>query len=335
MRFMPTWKNQIGTKFSLLALVVALPIACDRSNNGPTTSASGGGATRIVVIPKGTTHAFWNSVEAGAQKASKELGVEMTWKGPLKEDDRATQIQLVQQFVSEGVAGIVLAPLDEKALKAPVAAAAAKRIPVVIIDSALAGDVGKDFVSFVATDNYQAGVMAGEEMVRLLGGNGKIAVLRYAEGSASTDAREKGFLETVRKASGIRVTVDNAYAGATMDSAKAKAMSLMDKLQEADGVFAPNESSTHGLLLALKQNNLAGKKKFVGFDATAPLISALEAGQIDALVAQNPSKMGYEGVRILVQHIKGEKVPERVDTGAMIITKQNLNDSAVKELIGR
>lgn len=325
--------------FTLLVITfVTLALACDRSESaGPTTAAGGGGTsdTRIVVIPKGTTHSFWNSVESGARKASDELGVQMSWKGPLKEDDRATQIQLVQQFVSEGVSGIVLAPLDENALKGPVAAAKAKGIPVVIFDSALAGQVGQDFVSFVATDNHKAGMMGGDELARLLGGRGKVVLLRYQEGSASTAAREAGFLEAIRKHPEIQVIVDNRYGGATMDLAKAEAMRMVDKLQEADGIFCPNESSTFGMLLALKQNNLAGKKKFVGFDATAPLVSALEAGQIDALVAQDPKKMGYEGVKVLVQHIKGEKVPERVDTGALLITKQNLGDPAVKELIGR
>jgi ribose transport system substrate-binding protein len=317
----------------LASIALAVGLGCDRSDGDK--PAAGGTSTRIVVIPKGTTHAFWNSVEAGARKASQEQGVQMSWKGPLKEDDRATQIQLVQQFVSEGVSGIVLAPLDDKALKGPVSAARAKNIPVVIFDSALNGEAGKDFISFVATDNHAAGTMAGDELARLLEGKGKVVMLRYQEGSASTAAREAGFLEALKKHPGIAIIVENRYGGATMDSAKAEAMRMIDKLQEADGIFAPNESSTFGMLLALKQNNLAGKKKFVGFDATAPLVSALEAGQINALVAQNPQKMGYEAVNILVRHLKGEKVPERVDTGAMLITKQNLNDPATKELLGR
>lgn len=308
--------------------LAAFLVSCDRSG-----SESSG--PRIVVIPKGTTHAFWNSVESGARKASSEAGIDMVWKGPLKEDDRKTQIELVQQFVSEGVKGIVLAPLDENALKGPVAAAKAKNIPVVIIDSALNGEAGNDFVSFVATDNKMAGELAGAEMVRLLGGKGKVVMLRYAEGSASTTAREAGFLEVVGKSPEIQVISDNRYGGATMDSAKAESMRLIDKLNEADGIFTPNESTTFGMLLALKQNNLAGKKKFVGFDATATLVSALEAGQIDALVAQDPVKMGYEGVKVLAAHLKGEKVPDRVDTGAVLITKQNLNEPAIKELVGR
>src|SRR6478736_6676788 len=156
------------------------------------TLASAAGE-KIAVIPKGTTHSFWKSVEAGAQKAGAELGVEIIWKGPLKEDDRAQQIGVVQQFVASGVNAIVLAPLDDTALRTPVKSAAQHNIPVVIIDSPLKGDNGgKDFVSFVATNNRRGGELGGEELARLLGGKGKVVLLRYAEGSASTAEREAG-----------------------------------------------------------------------------------------------------------------------------------------------
>src|SRR5262245_13457615 len=101
----------------------------------------------IAVIPKGTTHDFWKSVEAGAKKAGDELKVDIIWKGPLKEDDRAEQIKVVEQFTARGVSGIVLAPLDFDALSRPVASARQRKIPVVIFDSALKGEPGKDFVS--------------------------------------------------------------------------------------------------------------------------------------------------------------------------------------------
>lgn len=245
----------------------------------------------IAVIPKGTTHVFWKSVEAGARQAAQELGVDMTWKGPLKEDDRAQQISIVEQFVSEGRSGIVLAPLDENALRRPVDAAMEKKIPVIIIDSTLKGEVGKDFIGFCGTNNKQGGTMGGEELARLLDGKGKVILLRYQEGSASTSQREEGFLEAIKKHPDIQILLDNRYAGATVAEAQSTAMNIIDKLRVADGIFCPNESSTFGMLLALKQNNLAGKIKLVGFDTSPPLIEGLKKGEIQALVAQNPKKM--------------------------------------------
>src|SRR6478752_3587622 len=142
----------------LLSLLTLLPLAAFAAGE------------KIAVIPKGTTHSFWKSVEAGARQAGTELGVEIIWKGPLKEDDRAQQIAVVQQFVSSGISAIVLAPLDDTALRGPVKSAAERKIPVVIFDSALKAEVGKDFVSFVATDNKRGGTLGGEELARLLGG---------------------------------------------------------------------------------------------------------------------------------------------------------------------
>ena len=289
---------------------------------------------KIAVIPKGTTHIFWKSVEAGAQAAGKEFGVEIIWKGPLKENDRAQQIAIVEQFVQEGVSGIVLAPLDNTALQRPVATAVSRKIPVVIFDSALKGEAGKDFVSFVATDNKKGGSLGGEYLGKLLNGKGKIVLLRYQVGSASTQEREDGFVSAVSRIPGLKLIVDNRYAGATAGEAKTAAMNIIDKLKEADGVFAPNESSTFGMLLALRQSNLAGKIKFVGFDTSPPLIEALEKGEIDALVAQDPTKMGYEGVKTLVASIQGKQVSKTIDTGVRLITRENLNTPDIKKLLG-
>jgi ribose transport system substrate-binding protein len=287
----------------------------------------------IVVIPKGTTHVFWKAVQAGAQEGAKEAGVEMVWKGPLKEDDRAQQIAIVEQFVSEGVGGIVLAPLDDTALKRPVSAAMAKGIPVVIMDSALKGEPGKDFVSTVSTNNHRGGEMAGEELGKILGGKGKVVLLRYQEGSASTGQREAGFLEAIKKFPDIQVILDNRYSGATASEAQSTALNILDKLKEADGIFCPNESSTFGMLLALKQNNLATNKKLVGFDTSPPLIDALKKGEIQALVAQNPKKMGHEAVKALVAKMKGETVPTVVDSGAAVITKENMDTPEIQALL--
>jgi ribose transport system substrate-binding protein len=288
---------------------------------------------KIAVIPKGTTHSFWKSVEAGARQAASELGAEVIWKGPLKEDDRAQQIAVVQQFVSSGVNAIVLAPLDDTALRNPVRSAGEHNIPVVIFDSALKGDVGKDFISFVATNNRRGGELGGEELVRLLGGKGKVVLLRYAEGSASTNEREAGFLSVLQKHPDITLLVENRYAGPTSSTAQDAAMNLIDKIREADGIFCPNESSTQGMLLALRQTGLAGTKKFVGFDTSSFLLAALNKGEVQALVAQNPTRMGYLGVTTAVKHLRGEKIEPAIDTGCVLVTKANRHTPEVEAVV--
>jgi ribose transport system substrate-binding protein len=253
----------------------------------------------------------------------------------MKENDRAQQIAIVEQFVNEGVSGIALAPLDNAALVRPVIAAKNKKIPVVIYDSGLNGEPGKDFVSYIATNNKKGGELGGEHLAALLKGKGKVVLLRYMVGSASTMEREAGFLEAIGAHRGIQLTVNNRYAGATAGEAKNASMNLIDKLREADGIFCVNESSTFGMLLTLRQNNLAGKIRFVGFDTSPPLIEALEQGEIDALVAQDPTRMGYESVVTLVRHLKGEATSPVVDTGVRLITRENLNEPEIRSLLGR
>ncbi|MGE3822183.1 MAG: substrate-binding domain-containing protein [Isosphaeraceae bacterium] len=207
---------------------------------------------RVMVIPKGTTHEFWKTIHAGALKAADSLGnVEVVWQGPQKEDDRVQQIELVQNAIAAKVDGIVLAPLDSRALVKPVEEAIAKGIPVVIIDSGLESS---KIVSYVATNNYNGGVLAARRLGELLKGEGKIILLRYAQGSASTIERERGFTDTIAKDfPKITYLSDTEYAGATSDSAQQKSQSLVTRFRgQIDGIFCVNESSTLGMLRALE-----------------------------------------------------------------------------------
>jgi ribose transport system substrate-binding protein len=216
---------------------------------------------RIMVIHKGTTHEFWQSIHAGALKAAEEHGdVELIWQGPLKEDERSDQIKLVQNAVAVGVDGIVLAPLDAKALVEPVEQAIAKGIPVVIIDSGLESD---KVVSTVSTDNYHGGVLAARRLGELLKGEGRIILLRYAEGSESTIQREKGFTDTIAKEfPKITYLSNDQYGGATSDLAQQKSQSLVTRYRgQIDGVFCVNESNTLGMLRALEGAGLVSRSR--------------------------------------------------------------------------
>lgn len=285
------------------------------------------------VIPKGTTHVFWKAVERGAKEAGSAQSVEVRWKGPLAEDDRAQQIALVQQFTAQKVNGIAIAPLDRAALLPSVQAARAAGIPVVIFDSALDGEAGRDFATLIATDNRAAGRLAGAELSRLLGGTGEIVVLRYVVGSASTHEREEGALEALRAQAGIRILSDNRYAGATIGEAKTAALNGIDTLKAAKGVFTSNESATMGMLLALRQEGLAGKVQLVGFDSSPPLVEALKSGEIAALIVQDPRRMGQLSVEALETLRKGGTLAGFTDTGAVLVTREKLSDPAIQRLL--
>lgn len=325
-----------------LGIGALLSAGCGKSDETPagtTGPAPGGEKLTIAVIPKGSTHDFWKHVRQGAEEAGKELGVEIIFQGPEVESDKNSQINMVETMVNKGVKGIVLAPLDYEALARPVEDAVKAGIPVVIIDSDLKSD---KYVSFVATDNEKGGMIAADEMIRLLGGKGRIAVLRYQKGSASTDLREKGFIDEIKaKAPGIQIVSDTQEAGPTRESALKASENMLaafkkpDGSLSLDGVYCPNESSTFGMMKYLQDNNLSGKVRLVGFDAAPELIDGLNKGAIDALVVQNPERMGYVGVKTLVEFIRkvNEKPAKRIDTGATLVTKANMNDPAVKALL--
>lgn len=292
----------------------------------------------IAVIPKGTTHEFWKCIHAGAIKAQRELAaqgtkVEIIWKGPLREDDRDQQIQVVENFMTRRVSGIVLAPLDSQALVKPVASAVQSGVPVVIIDSDLKSDKQ---VSFVATDNYKGGVLGAERLATLLGGKGNVILLRYAVGSASTEARENGFLDTLKsKYPEIKLISSDQYAGATRETAYQASQNLLNRYgREVNGIFCVNEPSAIAMTKALRDiGKGGGKVKMVGFDAGSQSVQDLKKGDVQGLVVQNPMRMSYLGVMTLMKHLRGESVEKRIDTGVTVVTPENMEQPENKELL--
>ena len=305
-------------------------VSCQKSSEAPSAS----GKLTIAVIPKGANQVYWKSVHAGAVQASEELGVDIIWKGPIKEDDRESQIKVMEDFITRSVNGIVLAPLDETALRVPVQEAVQRKIPVVIIDSSLSSD---QQVSFVATDNYAGGKKAGKYMIQLLQGKGKIMVLRFLEGSASTEQRVQGFLDAIKEAPGIEVASSNQRSGSTAEIAYQNSENLLAPYKQnagaISGIFCPNEFTTFAMLRALQDSQLAGKIKFVGFDSSEMLVNAMKSGFIHGLVLQDPIRMGYLGVKTMVSHLKGEKVDKRLDTGSEVATPENMNDPKISNLL--
>lgn len=291
---------------------------------------------RVAVIPKGQTHEFWKAIEAGARKAAAEAGdIEIIYKSSPKEDDTQLQINLVQSFISTRVDGIVLAPLSDQALVAPVRLAAQAGIPVVIIDSPLAGDVGKDFVAYVGTDNYKAGTLGAKRLGEVMKGEGTVLLLRFAESSASTRQREQGFIDTLKNDFPAISLIDPPqYAGPTANTAKPAAENMITAhLGKFDGVFCPNETSTHGMLIALRDRQLAGKVRFVGFDSHPALIAGLQKNELDGIVVQDPFSMGYTGVKRVLDHLAGKPVEAETDTGAKVATPENMDTPEMQRLL--
>ncbi len=322
----------MSLKYRAVLLLLLAALGCSPGGEQTGDRAAAPGRKRIAVIPKGTAQPFWKAVHAGAARAASEADMEIQWIGPENEDDRKQQIDVVQNFIAGHVDAIVLAPLDEVALVAPVELAAKRNIPVVIIDSDLKSTAQR---SFVATDNLQGGRDAARELGRMMGGKGKAIMLRYNPGSASTDNRERGFLDEMKASfPDIRMVSDNQYAGVTKQAAMEASQILLNKFGgEIQGIFCPNESSTFGMMRALENSGLAGKISFVGFDTSGGLLDGLRAGTIQALISQDPFDMGYQGVKTAVAAIKGEAVPERISTNLAVVRLDNLDSPEISKLV--
>lgn len=312
-----------------LTLACAALVGCGKETGQKTWT--------IAVIPKGTTHEYWKSIHAGAMKAQQELAakgvpVEIIWKGPFREDDRDQQIQVVENFTSRKVSGIVLAPLDAQALVNPVAGAVQAGIPVVVMDSGLKSD---QYISFVATDNFKGGQLAGQYMGKLLNGSGNVILLRYAVGSNSTEERERGFLDAISKFPGIKMISDDQYAGVTVETAYQAAQNLLNRFgNEVNGVFCVTEPTTIAMTKALRDAGKAGGKvKMIGFDSGSQSILDMKNGDVQGLVVQNPLLMGYLSVMTLMKHLQGGQVEKRIDTGVVLVTPETMNQPDVKDLL--
>lgn len=313
-------------------MTLAMLAGCQQSAGGGGGRGSSGKMT-IAVIPKGTTHDFWTAVHAGAKAAGDEFGVNIIWKGPTDEGKFADQISIVEDMITRRVDGIVLAPTHGKSLVDVILKAHDKKIPLTIFDSDADVDPSK-YVTFAATDNYKGGVIAARELSRLIGNKGNVALVKVMPGGVSTMRREAGFEETLKKEFPNVKLIAWQYGLALREKSQAAAEDILTAHPgKIDGFFGSNETSAVGILLALGQRNLLGKIKFVGFDASPQLIAGLAKGDIDGLIVQAPFKMGYEGVRSIVDYKAGKSVPKRIDTGVAFITKANMKQPEMAKLL--
>lgn len=284
----------------------------------------------IAVIPKGTSHLFWVSVQAGAMAAGKELNVDVLWNGPALETEYTRQIQILDSMISRHVDGIAIAATERQALVQPVDRAVAEKIPVVVFDSGLDG---QNYLTFLSTNNYEAGAMAARELARLLDGKGEVAMVMQAPGSASTMERERGFEEVIAKDFPKIKIVASQFGMSDRAKARAAAENILTAHPKLDGIFASAEPSSVGTALAIDARGLTGKLKFVAFDSSDGMVEDLKDGTIDAMVVQDPFKMGFESVRILVDNLAGKVPPKRIDLSARVVRRADLDKPEVQELL--
>ena len=287
-------------KLLLFLVVFAAVFSCgkseDKKDAGAGQAANSGDKIKIELVSKGYQHEFWRSVEAGAKKAGEELGVEVNFIGPEKETEIGKQVGMVENAINKKVSALGIAALDPDALAVVAKKAMDAQIPVVTFDSNVKDDITS---SFIATDNKAAGAMAGEQLAKLINGKGKVAIVSHNPGTTTAIEREAGFREALAKYPDIA------------------------------GIYGTNEPSIFGVAKGVEEKGLTGKVALVGIDSSEDLAKFLEKGVISGLVIQDPYNMGYQTVQQLYKLSKGEKVEKRIDTGAILVTKENMNNEDI------
>lgn len=284
----------------------------------------------IAVVPKGTSHLFWQTVQAGAMAAGQELGVQVLWNGPNLETEYNRQIQIVDSMIARHVDGLAVAAQDRTILTASLDRAAAAGIPVTVFDS---GVDSTNFMTFVATNNFAAGQMAARKLAELLRGKGRVAMVMHAPGSFSTAERERGFQDVMSREFPEIQIVARQFGMSDRSKAMAVAENILTSHPDLEGLFASSEPSSVGAALALKSRGFSGKVKFVAFDSSEGMIEDLKGGTIAAMVAQDPFRIGYEAVKTLVDRLNGQTPPKLMDLSARVITRADLDKPEIKALL--
>ena len=298
----------------------------------PTTggNVAPGARPKVAVIPKGTENSFWLGVKAGADAAGKEDNVEIVWQGPASENDITQQIDVVKNQITNKVDGIVLAACDAQALARPVKEAVDKGIPVVTVDSGLNKD--KDVsLAYIATDNVKGGAVAADELAKAIGSKGDVGILIFLKGAASSDQREKGFMDEIKKYPDIHV-VTNLETHSKTNEAVDRTNDMLTANPKLVGIFASNQPNGEGASKVIATRNLIGKVKIVAFDGSDVEQKAVKSGAIQALIVQDPYQMGYKGVKTVELAIKKQPIPEKnVDSGLSVVTKENMDSPEMQK----
>lgn len=341
LRRMPAWSSAQSTLIGGLALCglalggcpareVAVSNTSTSSRDVTVPDSSENKKLKIAVIPKGLSHAFWQTVKKGADAAGAKMNADIIWNGPSAEGEVGRQVQIVEDFITQKVDGIVVAPIDRKALVAAIEMASTQKVPLVIFDSD--ANTPKR-LSFVATDNYKGGQIAARRMAEIVGKKGKVGQVPVQPNSQSTGDREQGFEDTMKKEFPQIKVVRSQYGFSDRIKSLGAAEDMLTANADMVGIFGPNESSAIGALNAVRGRKLIGKVKLVAFDSANQLVQALQSGDLDSLVLQDPYKMGYEGVKAIVDSRAGKKVPTRIDTGVTLVTKANMDKPENQKLL--
>jgi ribose transport system substrate-binding protein len=299
-------------------LLVGYPTLSVRS-----TSAAAMNQFTVAVIVGINNNPFYYSLYQGAAAAGREMGVKVTWNGA-EQWDVSKQTLVLDGVIARKPDAILIAPTDRQAMINPIQRAINAGIKVVTVDTDIESDI---VVSNVASDNRRGGEVAGEALAKLIGGKGKVALMGAMQGVSTNEERYTGFRDALKKYPDIQL-VTTQYSNESQSQATAQMQAVLAGHTDLAGAFAVDTPTTHGVAVGLKNAGKQGKFVLVGFDAQPLEIEDIKGGILSATVAQAPYAMGYVGMQIAVDTLRGfvTKWPRQLQTGFLVITPQNVSN---------
>jgi ribose transport system substrate-binding protein len=314
-----------------IGLVVA---ACGSSSSSPAASAgasaAAGAEPYVAIVSKGSQHQFWQAVQKGATDEAKKLGAKITYEGPASESEVDKQLIMLQTALDKKPAAICFAALDSKAATPLLEKAKAANIPVIGFDSGVDSDIP---VTTVTTDNAKAAGEAADQMAKLIGDAGKVAVIVHDQTSVTGQDRRDGFVDQMKaKHPNIEVVAIEYGAGDPVKSADF-AKAIMTKFPDLKGFFGANEGSIKGVLNALKETGKEGKIVAIGYDSGQQQLDAIAAGTEAGAITQNPVGIGAKCVSAAMDAIAGKSMDKVIDTGYYWYDKTNINNPEIQAVL--
>jgi ribose transport system substrate-binding protein len=299
-------------------------------NNGKLAKDDAKTQIYIPVISKGWQHQYWQSVKMGAEKAAKDYNIRITFEAPEADIAVNKQIEMIDSALSRKPDALVLSAVNSKEVIHELEKAKSLNIPVIGFDSDVDSDI---LVTTVATDNTSAGSLAADKMAVAIGQMGEIAVICHDSVSTTGTQRRDGFLNQIKEKYPKIEVVDVKYGNGDHGISKSITETIIENYPNIKGIFATNEGSAYGLINGITEKNKIGKIIIVGFDAGKFQKNAVRSGVMIGAIAQDPVMVGYKAVEAAFKVLKGEILPNNIDTGYKWYDKTNVDDEKMKTLL--
>ncbi len=288
------------------------------------------GPIYIPMISKGFQHQFWQAVMQGAQKASKDFNVVITFEGPENESMVDKQIDMLSAALAKNPSALCIAALDSKAVVPLLQKAQKAKIPVIGFDSGVDSPIP---LSTAATDNVAAAALAADKMAALIGDSGKVGVIVHDQTSRTGIDRRDGFLNQMKKKHPKIQIIGPQYGGGDQLKSDDLAKAMIQANPDIKGFFGANEGSAIGVVKAVQELDMAGKLVVIGYDSGKAQLDAIRSGLMAGAITQDPIGIGYKAVEAAVKALKGQKVPKTIDTGFHWYDQTNIDDPSIAALL--